>query len=329
MKFASLYHPDLKDGQLCLVNRDLTECFLLEKLAPNLQYAIENWDELEPTLTTLYTQLNLGELDGSFPYQAEAFSSPLPRAYQFLDGSSYLNHVELVRKARGAEMPKEFLSDPLMYQGVSDHFLRPTEDIPLINQHMGLDFEGELAIITKEIKMGSSAEYCKDKIILLMLLNDVTLRELIPQELGKGFGFLQSKPASSFSPVAITPDELQQAWDGERLHGKLKCHLNQRPFGHANTGVGMHFSFPELLAHAARTRKLSAGTILGSGTISNPDRTVGSSCIVEQRMLEIIEHGKATTPYMKVDDVIEIEMLNEKGQSYFGKIKQKVSAYHE
>ncbi|NDH09876.1 MAG: 2-keto-4-pentenoate hydratase [Gammaproteobacteria bacterium] len=328
MKFASLYDPKNLDGKLCLVNRDLTACFLLDKLAPSLQYAIEHWDELEPTFQSLYTQLNLAELDGTFPYEPEQLASPLPRAYQWLDGSSYLNHVELVRKARGAEMPKEFLSDPLMYQGVSDGFLRPTEDIPLIDECMGLDFEAEIAVITKKIPMGSVAHDCKDKIILLMLVNDVTLRELIPQELSKGFGFLQSKPASSFSPLAITPDEFQNNWDGERLHGRLLCYLNREPFGKTDTGVGMHFSFTELLAHAARTRELCAGTILGSGTISNPNKVHGSSCIVERRMLEIIANGKASTPYMKTNDVIEIEMLDAQGKSYFGKIKQKVSLYH-
>lgn len=328
MKFATLYQANALDGQLCLVNRSLTTCFLLDKLAPTLQYAIENWDELEPTLQSLYTQLNIGELDGVFPYKPEQFTSPLPRAYQWLDGSSYLHHVELVRRARGAEMPKEFLTDPLMYQGVSDNFLRPTEDIPLIDPNMGLDFEAEVAVICQKISMGSHPNDCKDKIILFMLVNDVTLRELIPQELGKGFGFLQSKPASSFSPLAITPDEFQDSWDGERLHGKLLCHLNGSLFGQANTGVGMQFSFPELLAHAARTRDLSAGTILGSGTISNPDKNVGSSCIVEKRMLEIIEHGKPSTPYMKPGDLIEIEMNDKHGHSYFGKIAQKVALYH-
>lgn len=328
MKFASLYHPDTLDGKLCLVDRHLTTCFLLDKLAPTLQYAIEHWDELEPTFQSIYTQLNLGELDETFPYDETIFASPLPRAYQWLDGSSYLHHVELVRKARGAEMPKAFLHDPLMYQGLSDGFLRPTENLPLIHQNMGLDFEGEVAVICKKVPMGSSAQDCKDKIILLMLVNDVTLRELIPQELGKGFGFLQSKPASSFSPLAITPDEFHEKWDGERLHGKLLCHLNGHLFGQADTGVGMHFSFTELLAHAAYTRELSAGTILGSGTISNPDRNVGSSCIVEKRMLEIIEHGKPATPYMKPGDVIEIEMRDTHGKSYFGKIQQKVTHHH-
>lgn len=326
MKFASLKdnHPD---GQLHLVSRDLKLAFNITHLSTNLQYAIEHWHELFPKFEELYLQLNQGLLSDTIPFDAKNALSPLPRAYQWADGSSYLHHVRLVRKARGAEMPEQFLTDPLMYQGGSDQFIGPCE--PIMVQHIqdGVDFEAEIAVITDKVYMGSSPSLCSQKILLFMLVNDVTLRELIPSELSKGFGFFHSKPSSSFSPVAITPDEFGNAWDGERLHLPLISEFNHKPFGHPNAGQGMHFSFPELIAHAAKTRTLAAGTIIGSGTVSNDEPDVGSSCIVEKRMLEIIAHGKPLTPYMQYGDIVKIEMFDKKGQSLFGAIEQEVVQY--
>jgi fumarylacetoacetate (FAA) hydrolase len=326
MKFASLDNKSF-DGLLCLVSRDLKQAYCLDKDAPNLQYALENWSELSPKFEKLYQVLNQGGLKASFPFVAKDMLSPLPRAYQWADGSAFLHHVKLVRQARGAEMPEQFLHDPLMYQGGSDTFLSPCGSIPLIDENFGLDFEAEVAVITDFVPMGSSPKTCQDKIKLLLLVNDVTLRELIPQELAKGFGFFQAKPSSSFSPLAITPDELGESWDGKRLHLPLRSYLNDKLFGQPNAGIDMHFSFPELIAHAARTRPLSAGTIIGSGTVSNNNPEVGSSCIVERRMIEIIQSGKPSTPYMKLGDRIKIEMLDNQGNSLFGSIDQTVVPY--
>jgi fumarylacetoacetate (FAA) hydrolase len=326
MKFASKKNKSL-DGELCLVSRDLQYYYSLSKLCPHLQKAIENWGQFENDFKDLYEKLNQKQLSTSLPFISHQFTAPLPRAYQWADGSSYLNHVELVRRARGAEMPKEFLTDPLMYQGGSDQFLGPNDPIMVAEESYGIDFESEIAVITQQVDMGSLAKDCENKILLLMLTNDVSLRELIPQELAKGFGFFHSKPASSFSPVAVTPDELGKYWDGKRLHLPLYSYLNHELFGRPNAGEGMHFSFPELIAHAAKTRNLSAGTIIGSGTVSNAHREVGSSCIVEKRMIEIIEQGKPQTPYMRFGDRIRIEMLTPEGENIFGSINQQVEAY--
>jgi fumarylacetoacetate (FAA) hydrolase len=326
MKFASKKNNTL-DGQLCLVSKDLKHYFSLQDLCPNLQYAIDHWEQFSKDFQKLYDQLNAGKLNHIYPFNSALFHAPLPRAYQWADGSAYLNHVELVRKARGAEIPKEFLTDPLMYQGGSDQFIGPNDPISVTSEAYGIDFESEVAVITSHVAMASSPEECKHKILLLMLTNDVSLRELIPQELGKGFGFFHSKPASSFSPVAVTPDELGEFWDGEKVHLPLYSYLNQELFGKPNAGIGMQFSFPQLIAHAAKTRNLSAGTIIGSGTVSNPSKEVGSSCIVEKRMIEIIEQGKAKTPYMHFGDTIRIEMLKPNGENIFGSINQKVEAY--
>lgn len=326
MKFASI-NNETPDGELCLVSRDLKTYYSLKKFAPNLQYAIDHWNTLNPIFQDLYQQLNDGQLKPSGDFNPESVLSPLPRAYQWADGSAYLHHVQLVRKARGAEMPEQFLYDPLMYQGGSDGFLGPCDPILVQNIKDGVDFEAELAVITDKVMLGSSPSECENKILLFMLVNDVTLRELIPAELAKGFGFFHSKPASSFSPVAITPDELGDAWDGKRLHLPLVTTFNQKPFGHPNAGVGMHFSFPELIAHAAKTRTLAPGTIIGSGTVSNDSPEVGSSCIVEKRMLEIISYGKPSSPYMQFGDEVRIEMLDKKGLSLFGAIHQKVKKY--
>jgi len=327
MKFASKKNDSL-DGELCLVSQDLKHYYSLSYLCPTLQHAIEQWDKFEKDFSALYQKLNLNQLQDIHPFLSHQFAAPLPRAYQWADGSSYLNHVELVRRARGAEMPKEFLTDPLMYQGGSDQFIGPNDPIWVSSESYGIDFESEVVVITRKVPMGSNAKACEDKILLLMLTNDVSLRELIPQELGKGFGFFHSKPASSFSPVAVTPDELGEFWDGKKAHLPLYSYLNQELFGHPNAGEDMQFSFPELIAHAAKTRTLCAGTLIGSGTVSNKNQSVGSSCIVEKRVIEIIEQGKPQTPYMRFGDTIRIEMLKPNGENIFGSINQKVEEYH-
>jgi len=326
MKFATLKNSTL-DGSLCLVSRNLKHILPVDDIAPTLQYAIEHWSSIQSKLEALYVQLNQGILKKTLPFETRQLHSPLPRAYQWADGSAYLHHVRLVRKARGVEMPEQFLTDPLMYQGGSDDFFGPNDPILVQNEQDGIDFEAEVAVITDRVPMGSSPQICQKKILLLMLVNDVTLRELIPLELAKGFGFLHGKPATSFSPVAITPDELGNAWDGERLHLPLLTYYNDKLFGRPNAGIGMQFSFPQLIAHAAKTRNLCAGTIIGSGTISNNEPNVGSSCIVEKRVIEIIENSKPHTSYMKFGDKVHIEMLNAQNESLFGAIHQEVQKY--
>lgn len=324
MKLASLKTAHCRDGELCVVSKDLTVAFCVPHIVLTLQNALENWSKFEPQLNQVYQQLNAGELRDVFSFDTTLMASPLPRAYQWADGSAYVNHVELVRKARGAEMPSNFWTDPLMYQGGSDAFLGPRDPIIATDESFGIDFEAEVAIITDDVPMGINADEAECHIQLLMLVNDVSLRNLIPNELAKGFGFFQSKPASSFSPVAVTPDELAPHWDGQRLHLPLHSYLNGELFGQPNAGEDMTFSFPELIAHAAKTRNLSSGTIIGSGTVSNLDRSKGSSCIAEKRMLETIANGKPTTPFMRFGDTILIEMNNEHGQCIFGAIEQQV-----
>lgn len=326
MKLASLRSKDARDGILCLVNTTLTRAVCVSHIAPTLQYALDHWQTLEPLLSEVSLQLNNNTLEHTFDFNPNAVTSPLPRAYQWADGSAYVNHVELVRKARGAEMPADFWTDPLIYQGGSDGFLGPNDPIIATEEAFGIDFEAEVAVITDDVPMGIQPHNARKHILLLMLVNDVSLRNLIPAELSKGFGFFQSKPASSFSPVAVTPDELIPYWDGERLHLPLCSYLNGHLFGQPNAGIDMTFSFPELIAHAAKTRTLGAGTIIGSGTVSNLDRSKGSSCIAEKRMLEIIATGKASTPFMHFGDTIKIDMLNEQGQSIFGAIEQQVTS---
>ncbi len=267
------------------------------------------------------------ELSAGNPFDPAACASPLPRAYQWADGSAYVNHVELVRKARGAEMPESFWSDPLMYQGGSDSFLGPCDSIVMASEDWGIDFEAEVAVVTDDVPMGVSAAEAGRHIVLFMLVNDVSLRNLIPGELAKGFGFFQAKPSSAFSPVAVTPDELGKAWDGRKLHLPLTSTLNGQLFGRPDAGVDMTFDFPTLIAHAAKTRPLGAGTIVGSGTVSNKDRSVGSSCLAEKRMLETIEDGEAKTPFMRFGDRIRIEMFDKAGASIFGAIEQVVQQY--
>lgn len=326
MKLATLKN-NTRDGQLIVVNRELTHAVSVPHIADTLQQAVENWENCVASLQDCYDRLNQNKIADSFPLRVEALSSPLPRAYQWADGSAYVNHVELVRKARGAELPPDFWTDPLMYQGGSDTFLGPVDDIPLANLDWGLDFEAEVAVITKDTAMGTNVDTAKNSICLLMLVNDVSLRNLIPAELNKGFGFFHSKPSTAFSPVAVTPDELVEAWDGKKLHLPLITHLNENLFGRPNAGVDMTFDFPQLIAHAAKTRHLGAGTIIGSGTVSNLDRSLGSSCIAEKRMLEIIEHGKAKTPFLQFGDRVRIEMFDSQQRSIFGAILQKVVKY--
>lgn len=324
MKLASLKSTTSRDGELCVVNQSLTHAVRVAHIATTLQYALDNWDSVEPKLQKIYQQLNEETIEGSFAFDPKDCTAPLPRAYQWADGSAYVNHVELVRKARGAEMPENFWNDPLMYQGGSDGFLGPRDPIIAADEAYGIDFEAEVAIITDDVPMGITANNAQSHIKLLMLVNDVSLRHLIPNEMTKGFGFFQSKPASSFSPVAITPDELGLNWDGQRVHLPLYSYLNGVLFGQPNAGVDMTFSFTQLLQHAAKTRTLCAGTIIGSGTVSNLDRTKGSSCIAEKRMLEILEHGQPQTPFMHFGDTIKIEMLDTQGNNLFGAIDQTV-----
>lgn len=326
MKLATIKN-NTRDGQLVVVSRDLKKAVIVENIAKTMQQAIDNWDVISVKLNEVYQCLNAGIVDGEIEFSPEQCESPLPRAYQWADGSAYVNHVELVRKARNAEMPETFWTDPLMYQGGSDSFIGPRDDIPVASEEFGIDFESEVAVITSDVPMGASPEQAQEHIKLLMLVNDVSLRNLIPGELAKGFGFFGSKPSSAFSPVAVTPDELSNAWDGKKLHLPLTTHLNNELFGQPNCGVDMTFDFPTIVAHAAKTRPLSAGCIVGSGTISNYDRSAGSSCLAEKRMLEIIADGKPTTPFMSFGDKVRIEMFNEDGDSIFGAIDQQVVEY--
>ena len=311
-----------------LLAKDLTVAIKVPEISNTLQQAVDNWSDCYHALDEKYNLLNANpKLQGAFTFDATKVSAPLPRAYQWADGSAYVNHVELVRKARGAEMPENFWTDPLMYQGGSDNFIGPHDDILIADNSWGIDFESEIAVITDDVPMGVSKEQAGEHIKLFMILNDVSLRNLIPNELSKGFGFFQSKPATAFSPVAITADELVDAWDGAKISLPLSTHLNGKQFGQPNAGVDMTFDFPTLIAHAAKTRFLAAGTIIGSGTISNLDRSKGSSCLAEKRMLEILEYGAAKTPFLNWGDLIRIEMLNAEHESLFGAIEQKVVKY--
>lgn len=325
MKLATL-RDGSRDGQLVVVSNDLTKATKVDYVK-TLQAALDDWDTFKLKLERTYDLLNAGQIGDAMDFDQAACESPLPRAYQWADGSAYVNHVELVRKARNAEMPETFWTDPLMYQGGSDTFLGPREKISMASEEYGIDMEAEVAVITGDVPMGASAEQAEKEIRLLMTVNDVSLRNLIPGELAKGFGFFQAKPSSAFSPVAVTPDELGDKWDGKKVFLPLKTHLNDNLLGQPDCGEDMVFDFPTLVAHAAKTRALSAGTIVGSGTISNKDRSVGSSCLAEVRMLEIIADGKPTTPFMKFGDRVTIEMFDENNQSIFGQINQVVEKY--
>jgi fumarylacetoacetate (FAA) hydrolase len=297
------------------------------EIAATLQQALENWSTAESKLKAVSAALDSGKASGSFKLDVKALAAVQPRAPQFVDGSAYLAHVERVRKARGADMPPSFLNDPLMYQAVSDGFLSPTEPIRMADEAWGIDFESEVGVLVDDVPMGVSAADAGKHIKLVLILNDVSLRNLIPDELAKNFGFLQSKPRSALSPAAVTPDELGAAWKDGKLHLPLVTHLNGALFGEPDAGVDMQFSFPQLIAHAAKTRPLAAGSLVGSGTIANQDESKGSSCLAEKRVLEVIKSGKAVTPFMKFGDRVRIEMLDKTGASLFGAIEQVVEKY--
>jgi fumarylacetoacetate (FAA) hydrolase len=322
MKLATLRNGS-RDGQLVVVSRDLTRVLPVQKIASTLQEALDNWVRCAPLLREVAESLEQPNTPAA-AFQVDRALAPLPRAYQWVDGSAYVNHVELVRKARGAEMPASFWTDPLVYQGGSDDFLGPTEDVAVVSEDFGIDLEGEVAVITDDVPMGTTAHQASEHIKLLLLVNDWSLRNLIPAELGKGFGFYQSKPSTAFSPVAVTPDELGAAWDGGKINLPLTVEINGAPFGKPEAGVDMTFDFPRLLAHITKTRNARAGTILGSGTISNYDRSRGSACLAERRTLEVLEHGKPVTPFLKFGDRVRIEMLDAEGKSIFGAIDQRI-----
>ncbi|MDO9433209.1 MAG: fumarylacetoacetate hydrolase family protein [Pseudomonadota bacterium] len=333
MKLASLKGG--RDGRLVVVSNDLAWCADASAIAPTLQAALDDWDNLEPLLRGLAESLEHGAAPRERFHEREA-ASPLPRAYQWADGSAYVNHVALVRKARAADMPESFWTDPLMYQGGSDGFLGPREPIPLADEAWGCDLEAEVAVVTGDVPLGASREQALASVRLVMLSNDVSLRNLIPAEMAKGFGFFQSKPASSFSPVAVTPDALGDAWKDGKLHGAVEVELNSQPLGQADAGVDMTFDFGTLIAHAAKTRTLCAGTIIGSGTVSNrgldggpgksvQDGGVGYSCLAELRTVETLAHGAPKTPFLKVGDRVRIEMRDARRHSLFGAIEQEVA----
>lgn len=335
MKLATKKN-DTRDGELIVVSKDLSQYCTASEIAPNLQAALDGWAKIAPQLESLSDRLNAGREAGQI-FNEEICRSPLPRAYQWADGSAYINHVELVRKARGAEVPDSFYHDPLMYQGGSDVFLDPHQDIPLGDPAWGCDMEGEVSVITDDVPMGISAQAAAGHIKLIMLVNDVSFRGLIPAELAKGFGFFQSKPPTAFSPVCVTPDDLGESWRDDLVHWPILVDYNDAPFGRVHAGVDATFSLAELVAHAAKTRPLSAGTIIGSGTVSNKDADggpgrpcseggVGYSCIAEIRMIETIRDGKPKTPFLVPGDTVRIEMRDGDGHSIFGAIRQKVVA---
>jgi fumarylacetoacetate (FAA) hydrolase len=313
-----------RDGRLAVVSRDLARAVHADGIAMTMQQALDDWRAASPKLAALAAALEAGTAGGAFAFDPGAAMAPLPRAHHWVDGSAYVNHVELVRKARGAEMPASFWTDPLVYQGGSDDFLGPTEDAPFVSEDWGIDLEGEVAVVTDDVAMSTDPQAARAHIKLVMLVNDWSLRNLIPGELAKGFGFYQSKPATAFSPVAVTPDELGEAWDGGKVHLPLVVHLNGKLLGRPNAGVDMTFDFGQLIAHVTRTRRLGAGAIVGSGTISNYDRSLGSCCLAEVRMLETVAKGKPSTPFMSFGDRVRIEMLDSRGESIFGAIEQRV-----
>ena len=337
MKLATLRNGK-RDGRLVVVSRDLTRCTDATFLVPTLQAALDDWTRISPHLEALAESLEHGSVPAQRFHEHDALS-PLPRAYQWADGSAYVNHVELVRKSRGAELPASFWTDPLMYQGGSDSFVAPRDPILMADDAWGIDMEGEVAVVVDDVPMGATPAEAKEKIRLVMLVNDVSLRRLIPDELAKGFGFFQGKPSSAFSPVAVTPDELGEAWDGGRLHLPLKVDINGKPFGRADAGIDMTFDFPTLIAHAAKTRPLVAGSIVGSGTVSNkldggPGKTiaeggVGYSCLAELRIVEQLTNGKATSDFLRFGDTVRIEMKDRSGHSIFGAIEQTVKKYEK
>jgi fumarylacetoacetate (FAA) hydrolase len=322
MKLATLKNGS-RDGALAVVDRKLATCIRVPEVAKTLQQAIESWSVSAPKLQATYDRLNAGAAKGAEAFSPQQAESPLPRAYQFLDGSVYLSHMQKARKARGAEMPPNFETEPLMYQAVSDGFIGPLDGMAFPTDDLGVDMEAEVAVVVDDVPMGTTADQAGRHVKLIMLLNDYTLRTLTKTELPKGFGFMQAKPTSSFSPVAVTLDELPQ-WDGEKLNLQLISSINGKRIGAPHAGRDMYFNYPQLIAHAARTRKLGAGTILGAGTVANKDETAGCSCLAELRANEELEHGKAITPFLKFGDRVRIEMLDEAGQTIFGAIDQTI-----
>ncbi|MBX3712493.1 MAG: fumarylacetoacetate hydrolase family protein [Lysobacter sp.] len=323
MKLGSLKEGG-RDGTLIVVSRDLSRAARADGIAPTLQRALEDWSNIAPRLNALSEALNAGAAEGTFDLDMTQLAAPLPRAYEFVDGSAYLPHVERVRRARGAEVPESFYVDPLMYQAVSAGFYGPRDPVRVPSEDYGIDLEAEVVIVTDDVPMAVTAEDAAAHIQLIGLVNDVSLRNLIPNELAKGFGFLQSKPRSALSPVFVTPDELGDAWQGSKVHLPLLTHINGAWFGAPEAGVDMQFDFAQLVAHAAKTRPLSAGTIVGSGTVANEDTSLGASCFAEKRTVETLETGKPITPFMTYGDVVRIEMRSRDGVDIFGAIEQRI-----
>ena len=323
MKLGSLKEGG-RDGTLIVVSRDLSRGVRAIGIADTLQRALEDWSNTAPRLNALYDALNGGNAEGAFDLDLAALAAPLPRAYEFVDGSAYLPHVERVRRARGAEVPESFYSDPLMYQAVSAGFYGPRDPVRVPSEEYGIDLEAEVVVVTDDVPMAATPDQAASHIQLIGLVNDVSLRNLIPNELAKGFGFLQSKPRSALSPVFVTPDELGDAWQGSKVHLALTTHINGEWFGAPEAGVDMQFDFAQLVAHAAKTRPLSAGTIVGSGTVANQDTSLGASCFAEKRTVETLETGKPITPFMSFGDTVRIEMLSRDGESVFGAIEQRI-----
>ena len=325
MKLATLKDGS-RDGQLAVVSRDLDQAHFATGIATTLQQVLDDWNFVSPQLEDLSATLNGGKARHAFKFDPRHCMAPLPRAHQWADGSAFLNHVELVRKARGAEVPASFYDDPLMYQGGSDDFLGPCDDAVFASADWGIDFEAEVAVVTGDVDIGTAPDAALESVRLLMLVNDWSLRNLIPAELAKGFGFLQSKPATAFGPVAVTPDEIGAAWQGGRVHLALHSRWNGRTVGTPQAGPEMTFHFGQLIAHVARTRRLRAGSIVGSGTVSNKDWAQGYSCVAEKRAIETIESGTPQTAFLQFGDTIRIEMPGPDGLSVFGAIDQRVVA---
>jgi len=323
MKLGSLKEGG-RDGTLIVVSRDLTKAVKATGIAATMQAALDDWSNVAPRLNALSDDLNAGNASAAFALDMTALASPLPRAYEFVDGSAYLPHVERVRRARGAEVPESFYVDPLMYQAVSAGFLGPRDPVVVPSEDYGIDLEAEVVVVTDDVPVAATPAQAAGHIQLVGLVNDVSLRGLIPAELAKGFGFLQSKPRSALSPVLVTPDELGDAWQDDKLHLPMRTWLNGKWFGEAECGVDMQFNFAQLVAHAAKTRPLTAGTIVGSGTIANEDTSKGASCLAEQRTVETLRDGKATTPFLKFGDSLRIDVTDASGASIFGAIEQVI-----
>ncbi|WP_016832704.1 fumarylacetoacetate hydrolase family protein [Herbaspirillum lusitanum] len=326
MKLATLKTAH-SDGELIIVSRDLRTAVSAKAIVPSLREAMERWTMIEPRLRLLSDSLNAGQASSSFVFEPGKVESPLPRTFQWCDGSAYLHHAELVRKARNAEMPEQLYHDPMLYQGASDSFIGPRDPILVADESWGIDLEAEVAVVTDDVPMGVSVEQARTHIKLVMLVNDVSLRNLMPSELAKGFGFLVSKPSTAFSPVAVTLDELGAAWDGGKLCLPLVSHVNRELLGRPDAGKDCYFDFPRLISHAATSRELRAGTIIGSGTVSNRDTSVGSACLQEKRMLEKLATGEMKTALLRFGDTVQVEMFDGSGSSIFGAIDQQVRKY--